>query len=115
MRISALSYLLTALLAASVIAHPSQAQLQTVAPTNITQLQGCPSGLGFYTTDPNHPMTCTQLTISCANTLPIVMTYGVANPTAVSRLSRPLFTTNKRTWLKHGREVRRSPAPRAPI
>jgi hypothetical protein len=38
--------------------------------------------LGFYTTDPNHPMTCTQLTISCANTLPIVMTYGVASPAA---------------------------------
>jgi hypothetical protein len=67
-------------LAAFAILPAAQAQLPTVTPTNITPLPSCPGGLGFYTTDPNHPMSCTSLQITCSNTVPITLTYGIVNP-----------------------------------
>jgi hypothetical protein len=81
-RISSLPCLFLVVFAAFAITPGARAQLPTVAPTNVTPLASCPSGAGFYTTDPNHPMACTQLSISCANTVPITMTYGVANASA---------------------------------
>ncbi len=59
-----------------------QAQVPTVGLTGITTLQSCPSGVGFYTADPNHPSTCSQGTISCPNTASIGITWSVANPGA---------------------------------
>jgi hypothetical protein len=38
----------------------AQAQMPTVGITGITHLQGCPAGVGFYTSNPNYATSCTQ-------------------------------------------------------
>jgi len=64
----------------SVVCPPrAQSQLPTGSVSGVTP-QSCPTGLGFYTTDPTYPMACTSINISCPNTVQIGMTYGVLNP-----------------------------------
>jgi hypothetical protein len=53
--------------------------MPTVGLTGITALPSCPSGLGFYTSDPNHPTTCSQATITCPNTAPIALNWSLTN------------------------------------
>jgi hypothetical protein len=57
----------------------AQAQMPTVGLTGITTLQSCPTGLGFYTSDPNHPMTCSQAIVTCPHTAPILLNWGLTN------------------------------------
>ncbi len=72
-------YLFVLSLSLSVCGPKARAQMPTVGLTGITTLQSCPSNLGFYTSDPNHPSTCSQATITCPNTAPIVLTWSLTN------------------------------------
>ncbi len=67
------------LLSLSVCAFRADGQMPTVGLTGIATLQSCPSNLGFYTSDPNHPSTCSQATITCPHTAPIGLTWSLTN------------------------------------
>jgi hypothetical protein len=71
--------LLVSMAAFLICKSQAHAQMPTVDLTNVTTLQSCPSGHGFYTADPNHPTTCSTATVSCANTAPIQITWSVTN------------------------------------
>jgi hypothetical protein len=77
-----LAYFVATLLILSLCASRAEAQMPTVSLTGITTLQSCPTGRGFYTSDPNHPTTCYSAQIACPNTAAINLTWSVTNPGA---------------------------------
>lgn len=71
-----------AFLIVSICVLRAEAQMPTAPLTNVTTLQSCPSGVGFYTSDPYHPTACFSATVTCPNTAAINITWSVTNPGA---------------------------------